>query len=187
MVKRCWLAACGAAALLGLAPVASAYTLVELLTPIGEAIADAPLRQLVAAQNAANDCGGESDRVQVLLLGQLRTALRVRDGGQFDYHIVPDVTATGPSGETFVTVEATNGSGRAGEPFVLKFPLVGTGAAAGSVTILQTQVVVEVDHTERATLDVRDLRLVDPCDRGRQPSGGGSVRASEPGFADVLP
>jgi hypothetical protein len=182
MVKRSLLwAACGAAASLGLAPMGSAYTLIELLTPIGEAIADAPLRQLVAAQNAANDCAGESDRLQLRLLGQLRTALRLRDAGQFDYHIVPDVTAIGPSAERFVAVEAANGSGRAGEPFVVNFPLVGRGAAAGSATVLQILVVVDVDGTERKTLDVRDLRLVDPCDRGRQPSGGGPVRASDSG------
>jgi hypothetical protein len=170
-VKRSLLAACAAAALLGLVPAASAYTLIELLTPIGEAIADASLRQLVAAQEAANDCAGEPDRLQVRLLGQLRTALGIREDGQFDYHIVPDVTATGVTGETFVGVEATNGTGRAGEPFVVRFPLVGTGAAAGSLTILQAVVQIEVDRTEDATLDVRDLRLIDPCDLRRQPSG----------------
>jgi hypothetical protein len=165
--KRSSWAVCAAAALLGLVPVASAYTLIELLTTIGEAIADAPLRDLVAAQEAARDCVGEPDRLQVRLRGQLRTALGVREDGQVDYHIVPDVRATGPSGETFVGVEATNGSRRAGEPFVVSFPLVGTGAVAGSVTMLQTLVVVERDGTEHATLDVRELRLVDPCDLRR--------------------
>jgi hypothetical protein len=170
-VKRSLLAACAAAALLGLVPAASAYTLIELLVPIGEAIADAPLRQLLAAREAANDCAGEPDRQQVRLLGQLRTALGVTEDGQFDYHIFPDVTATGASGDTFVGVEATNGSGRAGEPFVVRFPLVGTGAVAGSLTILQAVVQIDLDRTEHATLDLRELRLIDPRDLRRQPSG----------------
>jgi hypothetical protein len=165
--KRSSWAVCAAAALLGLVPVASAYTLIELLTPIGEAIADAPLRDLVAAQEAARDCVGEPARLQLRLRGQLRTALGMREDGQVHYHIVPDVRATGPSGETFVGVESANGSGRAGEPFVVSFPLVGTGAAAGSLTILQAVVQIEVDRTEDATLDVRDLRLIDPCDLSR--------------------
>jgi hypothetical protein len=49
------------------------------LTTIGEAIADAPLRDLVAAQEAVRDCVGEPDRLQVRLRGQLRTALGVRE------------------------------------------------------------------------------------------------------------